>query len=164
MHGKGKIDDGRIFGQYKGITPGGECDNFSGKENAFEFGHQVMGGVGAIVPIDKIVQPAHAPLFVLCVSAQCGDAKFAQAMHCRGLNVEFVALISVVDAGVEGLISIAFGQGYKVFETLHNGQEVLVQNAQSQITQATTRDNDFDRVAILNLIEGTMLHFAVNAT
>ena len=49
MYSKGKIDDGRIFGQYKGITSGRECDNFSGKENAFELRHQVMGGVGAVV-------------------------------------------------------------------------------------------------------------------
>ena len=80
-----------------------------------------MGGIGAVVPIDKIVQPARASLFVLYISTQCGDAKFAQAMHCRGLNVKFVALIPVVNTGMQSLITIAFGQGNKVFETLHNG-------------------------------------------
>ena len=76
MHGKGKIHDSRIFGQYKGIASGRERDNFSGKENAFEFRHQVMGGVGAVVPIDKIVQPARAAVFVLCVSRAMRQCQF----------------------------------------------------------------------------------------
>ena len=66
------------------------------------------------------------PFFVFGIAAQSGHAEFTHSVHRWGLDVYFVAFAFVVHVGMKCFVSVAFGQGNKVFDAIHNRRELGV--------------------------------------
>ena len=165
MDGVGKIDAGGAGGQVDDITLGGKGEHFFRQKVTLQIVEQVAGILAQALVFQQLADPcqtvvqlivAFAAFLVLPVG---GNAVLSLLVHFAGadLHLKGDALVPD-DGGVQALVAVGLGGGDIVLKAVGQWVVHIMDETKGAVTLGQRIQNDPDRVDIVDLVEGLILH------
>ena len=165
MDGIGEIDAGGPGGQVDDIALRGEGEDLFGQQVALQIMQQVAGILADALVFQQLTDPrqplvqlvvAVKALFVLPVSRHAVLGLF---VHLAGADLHLKGDTLVADdGGVKALVAVGLGGGNIVLEAVGKRVVHIVDQAQGAVALGQRIQNDADRIDIIDLVEGLVLH------